>query len=142
MVEQSNSCKAKNKQGKSCRAPATEGGYCHFHANPDRAAELGRAGGRKNRHAMDDAIRPLPAMDTVSGMKDAVLQTIEDVHANRLSPKTAAGLAAMFNTLLRMQGQSDLEQRIKRLEKQVIKNSGAVSTGLPNETEEDPHLQN
>jgi hypothetical protein len=48
----------------------------------------------------------------------------------------------MFNTLLRVQGQSDLEQRIKRLEKQVIKNSGAVSTGLPNETAEDPHLQN
>jgi len=43
-------CKAKAKSGKPCGAAATAGGLC-FHANPDKASELGRIGGRKNRHA-------------------------------------------------------------------------------------------
>lgn len=40
-------CKATAKTGKRCGAAATEGGLCFFHANPDKAAELGRIGGRK-----------------------------------------------------------------------------------------------
>jgi hypothetical protein len=38
-------CKALTKQGNPCKAPATEGGLCFFHANPDRARELGQMGG-------------------------------------------------------------------------------------------------
>ena len=38
------SCKAKTKKGSPCRAAATEGGLCFFHANPNKAAELGRVG--------------------------------------------------------------------------------------------------
>jgi len=45
-----NRCGAKTKEGKPCRAAATEGGLCFFHANPNKAAELGRVGGRKSRY--------------------------------------------------------------------------------------------
>jgi hypothetical protein len=37
-------CKALAKTGKPCRAAATAGGLCFFHANPAKASELGRSG--------------------------------------------------------------------------------------------------
>lgn len=38
-------CKAQAKSGKRCGAAATAGGLCFFHANPNKASELGRIGG-------------------------------------------------------------------------------------------------
>jgi len=32
-----------------------EGGLCYFHANPDKAAELGRNGGRHRKHTYEQA---------------------------------------------------------------------------------------
>jgi hypothetical protein len=75
------SCKANNKQGTPCRAAATASGYCHFHANPGKAAELGRSGGKKNRHVVDDEARPLPPLNSTSNLKDAVGILIGDMHA-------------------------------------------------------------
>jgi hypothetical protein len=40
-------CKAKTKARQRCRAAATAGGLCFFHANPDKASELGREGLRR-----------------------------------------------------------------------------------------------
>jgi uncharacterized protein DUF5763 len=60
---QAHRCKAKTKSGKPCRAAATAGGLCYFHANPDKASELGRIGGRSNRHSASEAADPLPALD-------------------------------------------------------------------------------
>ena len=56
-------CKAKTKRGESCRAAATEGGLCFFHANPNKAAELGRIGGQKKGQARAEAAAPLPTLD-------------------------------------------------------------------------------
>src|SRR5215469_2916940 len=39
-------CQGTKKNGAACTAWAMEGGLCYFHANPDKAAELGRNGGR------------------------------------------------------------------------------------------------
>jgi Family of unknown function (DUF5763) len=142
MSDQRTFCKAKNKKGQPCQASATESGYCYLHTNPDMAAELGRAGGRKNRHVVDDDFRPLPPMDTITGVKDAVVQMIRDVYSRDLHPRTAAGVAPLLNTLLRALGESDHEQRIKQLEKQLSELSEGVPTGLANEKEEDSGLQN
>ena len=35
-------CKATKKSGEPCGAVATEEGFCAFHGDPKRAAELGR----------------------------------------------------------------------------------------------------
>ena len=41
---------AKTKAGRPCAAPAVRGGiYGALHADPERAAQLGRKGGTKNR---------------------------------------------------------------------------------------------
>jgi hypothetical protein len=37
-------CRAKTKAGKPCKAVAVNGDFCAFHADPQRAAELGRMG--------------------------------------------------------------------------------------------------
>ena len=47
-------CKGKTKTDAACRAPASAGGLCYFHANPNRAKTLGQIGGRKNRRSAVD----------------------------------------------------------------------------------------
>src|SRR4051794_27941335 len=93
-------CKGKTKEGKRCRAAPTESGFCFLHSKPGLAAEIGRAGGRKNRHVVSDELRPLPSVDTIEGVKQAVAQMIGDVYSKRLPPKMAAGLAPLINTML------------------------------------------
>ena len=128
MSERSHRCKGKTKQGKPCGAAATDSGYCYFHTNPGVAGELGRAGGRRNRHVVSDALRPLPQIDSITGVKAALGQMIEDVYANRLHPRTAAGLAPLINTMLRALSSADLEHRVKQLEKQLEELSEAGGT--------------
>jgi hypothetical protein len=65
MSDHENYCRGKTKQGQPCPAAGTESGYCYLHTNPGLAAELGRLGGRKDRHVVDEVPRPLPAMDTL-----------------------------------------------------------------------------
>src|SRR5437879_4655210 len=117
MSDHQNFCRGKTKLGKRCRAAATESGYCYFHANPNLPAELGRAGGQKNRHVVEGVSRPLPPIDTITGVKDALAQMIGEVHANRLDPKKAAGLAALLNALVRVLATGELEQKFKQMAK-------------------------
>lgn len=113
------SCKSKNKRGEPCGAPATETGYCHLHSDPERASQLGREGGRKNRHVFETDARPLPALDTMAGVRNALAVMIEDVHAKRVNPKTAAGLAPLFNSLMRALEPEETEQRLKKMEAEL-----------------------
>jgi hypothetical protein len=94
-------CKAKTKTGKPCRAAATPGGLCFLHANPNKAAELGRLGGKANRHASGENADPLPTLDSVTAVHDLVARLIADIHAERLHPRIAAGLAPLLSLQLR-----------------------------------------
>src|SRR5690242_8419743 len=69
-------CKAIAKNGKPCRAAATASGLCFFHANPDKASELGRLGGSNKRSAVSENLEPLPALNSAHGIRDAVAQAI------------------------------------------------------------------
>lgn len=110
-------CKAQAKSGKRCRAAATEGGLCFFHANPNKASELGRIGGQKNRHVVTTDSDPLPRLDTATAVRTVVARLIEDVYAGKLHPRIASGLAPLLNLQLRAIETSDLEQRVAKLEK-------------------------
>jgi hypothetical protein len=129
MAQTKSFCKAKNKTGGPCRAAATDIGYCYLHSNPDRASELGRAGGRKNRHVLEGAARPLPPLDSIEGVKTAIGQMIVDVHERRLDSRTAAGVAPLLNTLLRALGAAELEQKICGLEQKIEKLQGTALEG-------------
>ena len=114
-------CHGTNKQGQPCGARATVSGYCYMHTHPEKAAELGRAGGRQNRHAVDGLSTPLPALDSVPGVTAAIAQTIVDVHAKRLSPRIATGVAPLFNILLRSLDTEEQEKRLKSLGEKIKK---------------------
>jgi len=88
----SSPCQALTKKGKPCRAAATEGGLCFFHANPNKAVELGRIGG-KTRGRILVGTEPLPNLDNAIAVRDAVARLIADIYAGKLHPRIAAGLA-------------------------------------------------
>lgn len=99
------------------RASATAGGLCFFHANPDKASELGRIGGRNNRHVAAENADPVPTLDTAIAVRDTVARLIAEVYAGRMNPRIAAGLAPLLNLQMRAIETTDLERRLAKLEK-------------------------
>lgn len=113
-------CQGQTKKGKPCRAAATEGGLCFFHANPKKAVELGRLGGRKNaRPAV--ILEPLPNLDSVAAVQDALKRMISDVYSGKLHPRIVAGLAPLLNLQLRAIEKTEFEQRIAKIERLLEK---------------------
>ncbi|MFZ3188866.1 MAG: hypothetical protein WB523_17285 [Candidatus Sulfotelmatobacter sp.] len=110
-------CKARAKNGKPCQAAATAGGLCFFHANPNKASELGRIGGKSKHSAAEESAHQLPRLETATAVRDAVAQVIVDVYAGKLHPRVAAGLAPLLNLQLRAIETTDLERRLAKLEK-------------------------
>lgn len=129
-------CSARTKAGKRCRAPATAGGLCFFHANPAKAAEYGRIGGRKHGLAPNPSpSEPLPTLHTANAVKDAVSRLIADLYAGKLHPRMANGLASLLNLQLRVIQETNLEQRVARLER-LLAESDLLKTA--DEAEEKP----
>jgi len=83
------------------------------------AAQLGRAGGRQNRHVVEGVTTPLSALDTSSGVMAAIAQVIIDVHAKRLPPRIATSVAPLLNTLLRALDTEEQDKRLRRLEEKL-----------------------
>src|SRR5208283_3799387 len=50
-------CKATTSSGDRCKAKPHKDGLCFFHSDPKKAAELGRKGGRRNRHAYETPLQ-------------------------------------------------------------------------------------
>ena len=128
-------CKAQTKAGKPCRAAATGGGLCFFHANPNKASELGRIGGRKNRHTAPNG-DPLPTLDSAIAVQDAVNRLICDVYSSKLDPKNASVLASLFTLQLRAIGTADLERRVAELERRLTEVMSRQSENGGGETDD------
>ena len=128
MLAETNRCKGTNKRGNPCKAAATSSGYCYLHSDPSRAAQLGREGGRRNRHFIEDTARPLPALDSITNIRNAVSSIIEDIYTGRVHPRKAAAMAPLLGVLLRASTGAELEQRIQRLEGRVANMSNPQPT--------------
>jgi Family of unknown function (DUF5763) len=113
-------CQGRTKSGKPCRAAATAGGLCYFHANPNKASELGRIGGSKKGRIVPSS-EPRPTVDNAIAVRDLVAQLIADVHAGKVHPKVAAGLAPLMNLQLRAIETSNLELRLAKVETLLTK---------------------
>ena len=109
-------CKSMAKNGKPCRAAATAGGLCYFHANPKKASELGRIGGRSKRPTVPENAEPLPTLNSAVAVRNTVDRLIADVYAGKLHPRIAGGLAPLLQLQLRALDATDVEQRIAKLE--------------------------
>jgi hypothetical protein len=113
-------CKAQAKSGNPCRAAATAGGLCFFHANPDKASELGRIGGRSKHPSVAEGADPLPKLETAGAVQEAVGKLFADVHAGKVHPKIAARLTPLLRLQLQAIKTTDLERRIAECEKQAV----------------------
>lgn len=112
-------CKARTKAGKPCGAAATAGGLCFFHANPDKASELGRIGGRSKRRPLPGSVDPLPKLDNAMAVRETVDRLIDDVISGRLHPRVAAAVTPLLNLQLRAIEISDVERRLEELGKRT-----------------------
>jgi hypothetical protein len=112
-----NRCKAKTKANKPCQARALKKGLCGFHADPTRAAQLGKMGGKKNRRYRLPAQLPTSPPKSVAALKDLLATAICQIHAGELDPKVGAGLATVANVLLKAIESTDIEDRIQALER-------------------------
>lgn len=112
-------CSAKTKRGRPCRAAVVYGTrFCALHGDPTRAAELGRIGGRKNRHYVDTEEVKIAPPSTPEDVKNLLAQALVDVRAKRLDPRTASALTYMCSALLKAVESTDLQRRIARLEEE------------------------
>jgi hypothetical protein len=115
-------CQARTKRGDPCRAAATAGGLCYFHANPNKASELGRIGGQKKKsNPAADSSEPLPTVDNAIAVRNLVAKLIADVHSGKMHPKVAAGLAPLMNLQLHAIETSNLELQLAEVEKRLAK---------------------
>jgi len=111
-------CRAKTKAGKPCKANAVERGLCAFHANPKRAAELGRIGGSKNRlQVLHSEPGPVSPPQTAKEVKNLLAEAMAGIHAGRLEPKIASVMAYVGTALLKAFETTDLQERIEALER-------------------------
>ena len=78
---------------------------------------MGRIGGRNKSRLPAEVPNPLPKLDKVSAVQDAVEKLIMDVYAGKLQPRVAAGLAPLLNLQLRTIEATDLERRLEKVEK-------------------------
>jgi len=111
-------CRARTKAGKACKAVAGKRGLCAFHADPQRAAQLGRMGGRKNRRypssCKADPVRP---PRTAREVKELLAEALADIHAGRREPKVVSVMAYVATALLNAIKIADMEERIAALER-------------------------
>jgi hypothetical protein len=113
----SQNCRAKTKRGAPCRAAVVHGTtFCPLHGDPGKAAELGRMGGRKNRHYVEPDLPTLSPPSTPEEVKTMLAQAVVDVRMKKLDPRLASALTSMCGVLLKAMETTDLEQRIRQLE--------------------------
>jgi|SRR5579864_544067 len=112
-------CKKVSRSGHGLRP---WGGLCFFHANANKAAELGRIGGKKNGRLLV-GIEPLPNLDNAMAVRDPIARLI-DVYAGKLHPRIAAGLAPLIHLQLRVLEKTEIEKRLARVEWLVRESTG------------------
>lgn len=120
-------CQARTKTGKKCNAPAVEGGLCFFHAHPEKLSELGREGGRKNRHWTKHG-DPDFGKKTLRSTGDVVSLLEETINRVRQGPfdlRAANTIGFLAGTLLKALDEWRIERHLVNLESVVTGNTEA-----------------
>ena len=109
-------CKATTSSGGRCKAKPHKDGLCFFHSDPKKAAELGRKGGRRNRHTYETPLQPVAVPESAGDVKRILAETMADIRGGRMDPKLGSTLGYLGMGLLRAFEVADFEQRLERLE--------------------------
>jgi hypothetical protein len=110
-------CKARTKAGGTCMAPAVEGGLCFCHAHPEKLAELGRQGGRKNRRwKVEEGNLPHRPLKTIGHVSELLEETINRVRQGPFDLRPANAIGFLAGTLLKAIDSGRTEDRLAHLE--------------------------
>ena len=117
-------CQARAKTGKKCNAPSVERGLCFFHAHPEKLAELGREGGRKNRHwRSDDQDFAMKTLRSTGDVVSLLEETINRVRQGPFDLRAANTIGFLAGTLLKAREEWRIERHLLNLEKVVTGNT-------------------
>jgi hypothetical protein len=123
-------CRAKTKAGRQCAAPAVRGGaFCSLHADPARAAALGRKGGARNRKVYAGDVHDVSVPESARDVKRMLAETMADIRAERMDPKLGSTLGYLGISLLRAFEVAEFEQRLERLEQKYELENQDEQTG-------------
>ena len=110
-------CQATTKAGRRCAAPAVRGkNYCSLHADPDRAAALGRKGGTRHRKVYDGDVCNVSVPESAGDVKRMLAESMAEVRTGKMDSKLGTTLAYIGTSLLKAIEVSDLETRLRALE--------------------------
>src|SRR5208283_492976 len=109
-------CKATTSSGARCKAKPHKNGLCFFHSDPKKAAELGRKGGRRNRHPYETPLQPVAAPESAGDVKRMLAETMAEVRTGKMDPKIGTNLAYIGTSLLKAIEVADDDDRLKRVE--------------------------
>jgi hypothetical protein len=103
-----------------------EGGLCYFHANPDKASELGKRGGRAKGPnaslgaAAEYIAHPLKSVDDVTKL---LADTINDLRSGTIDSRLANTVRFLATGMLKALQQGDLEGRLRAMEAVLSSNT-------------------
>ena len=94
------------------------GGLCYFHANPDKASELGKRGGRAKGSigtpgATEYVVRPIKNVHDVAGL---LADTINDLRSGTIDSRLANTVGFLAAGMLKALQQGDIEGRLRAVE--------------------------
>lgn len=116
-------CRAKNKSGQPCGAPAVGGTkQCVMHSG--RAAELGSKGGRRRAVFSPDKLMPFPAPKSAADVRDLLAQSIVEVRAGQLDPRVATSICCLVTEFLKTLEACTIEEVIEPLERERAQERG------------------
>jgi hypothetical protein len=142
MTNSTKRCKALKVDGASqCRAAALpKSEHCFFH-EPAKAAERREAqasGGRTNRPKTLGAETPDAKIQDCRDALALISETISQVRRGQIDPRVANSIGFLASIAMRAFEQGNLENRIAKLERLLIKSNNSVSdftlTGAENGT--------
>jgi hypothetical protein len=110
-------CRARKQDGSRCRARALAGKKCcALHAEPGRAAELGRKGGRRRAICDGEGLKDFTPPKSARDVADLLAQSLIEVRGGKADPKLANSISYLGTALLRALEVADLEKRVQALE--------------------------
>lgn len=108
-------CQAVCKSGRPCTARAKKGSkFCALHSDPKHAAEIGRKGGKSNRHIFETRDFPIP--NTAADVKTMLAEVTAGILAGRLNPRIGTTVGYLSIPLLKAIEASSFEDRLRKLE--------------------------
>ncbi len=118
-------CQKPKRDGSQCKASALTGKkYCALHSDAGRAAELGSRGGRRRTVFSPDSLKMFPAPRSAADARDLLGQSMVEVRAGQLDPRTATALGSLVPEFLRCLEMCTIEETVEPLEQERAQQRG------------------